>query len=126
MKKFDEWNKVKKITDNQDKKVILKEGEIRWVKIGLNIGTESLGKGKLFSRPVLIVKKISSDSFWGIPVTTKKKEGTRYLYLKKIDRTLILNQMRVFDRKRLEDRLFIISVKDLNKIKEEICKLLKS
>jgi mRNA interferase MazF len=126
VKDFDEWNKVKKETDNLRKQLILKEGEIRWSRVGLNIGTESLGKGKFFSRPVLILKKFSSDSFWGIPLTTKKKSGSWYFHLKSIDRTLILNQMRVFDRKRLEDLLFVISKKDLDKVKEQICVLIKS
>lgn len=126
VKNFDEWNRVKKNTESQIKKVILKEGEIRWIRIGLNIGTESIGKGKLFSRPVLIVKKFSSDSFWGIPITTRKKKGSWYFYLEKINRTLILNQLRVFDKKRVEDLLFIISNKDLKRVKDEMCLLIKS
>jgi mRNA interferase MazF len=123
---FDSWNKIKQKTDLRKNNLFIKEREIRWIRIGLNIGIESMGKGKLFSRPVLIVKKFSNSCFWGIPITTKRKVGSWYFYLRGIDRTLILNQMRVFDKNRLEEKIYTISEKELLKVQEKIIGLLKS
>jgi len=125
-KNFDKWSDVKKNTDNSETNLIIDEGDIRWCRIGLNIGDETLGKGESFSRPVLIIKKFSTNVFFGVPITTKPKKGSWYFYISEINRTLILNQMRLFDKKRLEDRLFIISKTTLSEIKNKICILIKS
>ena len=125
-KDFDSWNKIKKKTEEKNTDIIIDEGDIRWCRIGLNVGDETLGKGKYFSRPVLIIKKFSSNVFWGAPIITKSKIGSWYFYISEINRTVILNQMKLFDRKRLEDRLFLISTKTLEEIKEKTCQLLKS
>jgi mRNA interferase MazF len=123
---FDSWNKVKKSTSKNRSSLIIREGEIRWCKIGLNIGNETYGKGESFSRPILVIKKFSRDVFWGIPITQRKKEGSWYFYLKNISRTAILNQMRLFDRKRLDDVLFHISENQVEEIKSKIISLIKS
>jgi mRNA interferase MazF len=129
MKNFDSWNKIKKRTDLRKNKLTIDEGDIRWCRIGLNIGDETLGKGETFNRPILIIKKFSQNTFWGIPITKKNKKGSWYFYIKKINRTVILNQMKLLDRKRLEGRLFddsTISKMELDKIKDKIYFLLKS
>lgn len=126
MNDFDRWNKIKQKTNNSNSLVMIKEGEICWCKFGLNIGFESFGKGEYFSRPVLIIKKFSKDVFWGIPLTSKYKEGSWYFYLNNHDKTLILNQMKLLDRKRLQSRITEISEKQLEEIKNKIIKLLKS
>ena len=71
--------------------------------MGLNIGTEIFGKGSQFARPVLIFKKFNKDSFLGIPLTSKLKEGKWYVpvLLGETVRTGILSQIRVFDGRRL-------------------------
>lgn len=126
MKDFDEWNKVKKETNTADRTIMIKEGEIAWCKVGLNIGDETYGKGEFFSRPVLIIKKFSKNTFWGLPISKQFKKGSWYFYLKHIDRTVILNQMRLFDRKRLSEKIFVISEAQLEDIKNKIILLLKS
>ena len=45
-KDFDNWNKVKKDLEYNDKSIIIKEREIWWVNIWINIKTESCGKGE--------------------------------------------------------------------------------
>lgn len=75
-KNFDEWNIVKKkVNEHDTKSLYFKEREIWWVAVGINIGSESDGKNELFERPVLIVKKLGSGVFLGVPVTSKAKEG---------------------------------------------------
>ncbi|MEN9921356.1 MAG: hypothetical protein RLZZ517_334 [Candidatus Parcubacteria bacterium] len=126
MKDFDRWNKIKKETSDSKTKLTIDEGDIRWCRIGLNIGDETYGKGETFSRPILIIKKFSTNVFWGIPLTSKLKKGSWYFYIKEFNRTAILNQMRIFDRKRLEERLCIVSKNTLKEIQEKLCILIKS
>lgn len=71
----------------------------------MNVGFEVLGKGASFSRPVLILRKFNKNTFLGIPMTTSEKKGYfRYPYtLGGEDGYLLLDQVRAFDIKRLED-----------------------
>ena len=55
------------------------EGDIWWCSVGINIGSEIFGKGKNFSRPVIVFKKIGKDSFLGIPLTKQLKDGSWYV-----------------------------------------------
>jgi mRNA interferase MazF len=126
MKDFDRWNEVKKETEKMQTNPMIKEGEICWCRFGINIGNETIGKGKEFSRPVLIIKKFSRDVFWGVPLTSKRKNGSWYYFLKNQNRTLILNQMRIFDRKRLQSKITQLPSRQLEDIIREIIKLLKS
>ncbi|MDD5721345.1 MAG: hypothetical protein PHT16_02780 [Candidatus Pacebacteria bacterium] len=75
-KDFDKWNEIKKELDVKEQKFFFKEGEIWWMSVGLNVAKESCGKGIIFRRPVLILRKLSSDSFIGLPLTSKKKIGS--------------------------------------------------
>lgn len=62
-KKFNEWNKLKTILHNNNKEQYFKERDIFWASVGVNIGYEQDGKGEIFSRPVLVVKKYSRNIF---------------------------------------------------------------
>lgn len=83
------------------------ENEIWWCAIGVNIGTEEDGKNHCFERPVLVYRKFTKELFWGIPLTSKIKQGSFYfhLFIRGIERTAILNQMRIFSGKRLVRRI---------------------
>ena len=76
MKKFNEWNEVKKETDLSEKSPLFKEREIYNAKIGENIGFEQSGKGDEFVRPVLIVKRLTKEMFFGVPLSTTLREGS--------------------------------------------------
>lgn len=59
LEKFDLWNSFKKIlsvkiSENAEKKILFKEGEIWWASIGYNLGEEVCGKGEKFRRPVIV------------------------------------------------------------------------
>ena len=125
-KDFDLWNKVKKNTDIIKECVMIREGEIIWCRIGINIGCETLGKGKYYRRPILVLRKFSKNSFLGIPLTKQEKKGDWYYKIEKegIRNFLILNQTRSFDVKRLENKLYEISEKELLKIKIKYCELI--
>ncbi|MDD5212899.1 MAG: type II toxin-antitoxin system PemK/MazF family toxin [Candidatus Gracilibacteria bacterium] len=75
-KDFDKWNIFKKELEDKEVDLVIKEGEIWWTNFGLNIKTESCGKGKDFRRPVLVLRKLSHENFIIIPLSTKLKDGT--------------------------------------------------
>ena len=123
---FDHWNIIKRKAHTDPATCLLRAGEVRWCKFGINIGCEIRGKGELYFRPVLILRKFSGDTFLGIPITTRKKVGDWYYFIKNQNRTLILNQARVLDRKRLGEKIFEISEGQVADIKEQFCLLIKS
>ena len=125
-KDFNEWNELKKTTDDLDVTIKIRVGEIRWCRFGINIGKEVIGKGDTFHRPVLILKKFSGDVFFGLPLTTKFHKGDWYYQITHddINQTIILNQGRILDRKRLEEKMFEISEVELQNIKKAYCELM--
>lgn len=102
MKKFDEWNIVKKNTENQNFTLTVKPREIYWVKIGINIGNEEFGKDADFTRPVIIIRRLTKDLFIGIPITTTLKDNDyfhQFSYTNKtrgiIENSAMILQLRV-------------------------------
>ena len=116
---FDYWNIVKKKLQQREAVKFFKERQIWWMNIGQNLGSESYGKGATFTRPVLIFKKLSADLFLGLPITSKMKEGSWYVSIKHKgqDLNILLNQVRVCDKKRLTNRFGQIDDTDYDKIK---------
>ena len=101
------------------------EGEVWWVAVGENIGIEINGKSKLFSRPVLVFKKLSNMGFLGIPLTSQKHTGNWYTEIKFKGNSefVALAQVRVFSTKRLYDRIGQIDESDMDKITKNFKKL---
>jgi len=117
---FDQWNEVKKNLHQKEKEVeFFKEKQIWWCSVGQNLGSESYGKGATFSRPVLVFKKLSERIFLGMPLTSKTKQGSWYVTIKHRGReiTALLNQIRIYDKKRLLDRFGEIDDEDFRRIK---------
>jgi mRNA interferase MazF len=123
---FDSWNIIKKTTDKRIVKTKIRAGEVRWCRFGVNVGNETIGKGDTFRRPVLILKKFSGDVFLGLPLTTKAHTGDWYYSIthEGVGRSIILNQARVLDKKRLEEKLFEISETELERVKQCYCELI--
>ena len=69
-KHFWEWIELKERLHFVGNYPPIKEGQIWWCAVGENIGAEINGKNHTFSRPVLIMKKLSQYSFMGIPLTS--------------------------------------------------------
>ena len=80
MKEFDQRNIIKKKIQKQKKDIYINEKEVRFARLWQNIGNEENGKGKYFSRPVLVMKR-----FWNmyfiLPMTTSWKENRFYFTL---------------------------------------------
>ena len=125
-KDFDKWNKLKINLESKTQKYLFKEGDVWWSFVGLNIGTESCGKGENFRRPVLVFKKLSGNSFIGIPLSTQKKEGSWFLELntRAGKSYALIYQIKKFHTNRLGKRMFVIDTDDFKRVKDSVKKLL--
>jgi mRNA interferase MazF len=107
IKDFQGWNKFKeKLSNKLDNKVpTIKEREVWWCSIGINIGDEEDGKGDLYNRPVLVVKKFNKRIFWGVPTTAHIKSSPLYINIniRGIEQCVMLSHLRLYDTKRLQD-----------------------
>ena len=119
IKLFKEWFKLKADLWNKPSKVIFKHGDIWWCSLGMNIGEEVIGKGDKFTRPILIFRKFTSNSFLGLPLTKQEKKGTWYveITIHGEKRWVMLNQARILDKKRLTSRIGALDDTDLEKVK---------
>lgn len=119
-KNFDEWNTIKKRMHAASNMPRIKEGEVYWCGCGENVGVEINGKNELFSRPVLILKKLSKYGFLGVPLTSKLHYGTWYVLFNFQGRrqVAVLSQQRTYSVARLYDRMGQVDDMDLARIKE--------
>ncbi len=126
MKNFDEWNKIKKDTDLNNRKIGIKPRDIFWAKLGENIGFEQNGKGENFARPVIILRKLTSELFLGIPLTSTIKDGDYFHSFEYtnhtnglVQNTALILQMKVFSIRRLMNKTGVINTKDFESILEK-------
>ncbi len=70
---FDDWNDKKKRLHDSRPNILFKEGQIWWCSLGVNVGEEVLGKGPMYRRPVIVVRKITHNSCVVIPRLPKKR-----------------------------------------------------
>lgn len=81
-KRFDEWSIEKRRLHNYGRQTGVKTGELWWCAVGENIGVEINGKGEVFTRPVLVLKKLSKFGFMGISLTSQVHERSWYVKLR--------------------------------------------
>jgi mRNA interferase MazF len=122
IKDFDRWNKRKKELEGRHEKFLFKTSDIWWCSIGLNIKAESCGKGESYQRPVLVLKKLSSESFIGIPLSTQIKAGSWFtdITVHGEKRYALLYQVRMFSTNRFQRRLATLDGIDFNRVKEKL------
>jgi mRNA interferase MazF len=125
-KDFDVWNREKKSIHKTPDALYFREREIWWVSIGVNVGFEEDGKNEYFTRPVLVFKKFSKNVFLGIPLSTTKKEGKYYFKFRFLvgESTAPLSQIRLFDTRRLKDKMGKLEDETFQKIRKEVKNLL--
>ena len=120
-KDFDQWNEKKKRLDaGTHQPPLVSEGEIWWASVGENIGSEIGGKSALFSRPVIILKKLSHDFYFVIPTTTQERKGSWYVDFRQQGRNMIacLHQSRATDYRRLSSKLGTLDDEDFVRVIE--------
>jgi len=126
VKEFYKWYMLKELLHNAKKEQYFKERDIFWASIGINIGYEQDGKGEIFSRPILVVKKYNKNIFFGVPLSTKIKDGTFFFTFtlnEKLSSALLV-QGRIYDTKRLENKIGKIEQKDFALLKVKLGELL--
>ena len=119
MKRFFEWIGMKeRLHDGAYAPPLVSEREIWWVSIGENVGSEINGKSRLFSRPVIIFKKLSHGFYFVIPTTTQNRTGTWYVSFRQQDKEMIacLHQARSIDYRRLSSRLGTLDDQDFERV----------
>jgi mRNA interferase MazF len=106
-KDFDGWIEKKKKLDAQAKPPFFNEGQVWWCSIGVNVGYEIYGKSHIYTRPVLVLRKYSRQTFFGLPLTTQRKNRTAYhtLQFRGNLGAVILDQGRTLDSRRLIERI---------------------
>ena len=126
--RFDTWNIKKKSIDKNAHYPQFKEREIFHARIGHNVGFEQNGKNADFARPVLILKKFNPYIFWGIPLSTSQKEGKYYFrfnFRDDFQSNALLSQIRLFDGKRLLNKIGVISKPDFQLLQEKLADLMR-
>ena len=127
MDKFNQWNEVKKKTEDNKRKLGIKPRDIFWAKIGQNIGSEEYGKNDNFARPVIIVRKLTHDLFIGIPLTSTIKDNDyfhSFEYTNKSNgltkNSAMILQVRTFSIKRLMNKTGVISKENFEVVIEKL------
>lgn len=127
-KDFDSWNiNKKKINSNDTYSPFYHKREIRWCRLGLNIGFEQDGTGVEFSRPVLILKGFSRNVCLVLPLTTSVKKNKYHISIGDIDgkeASVILSQIRLIDTRRLDQHIQFLNKEKFEIIRKAIKDLL--
>lgn len=125
-KDFDKWNEEKKKVNNNRTQKLFHEREIWWVSFGLNVGREQDGRGDNFERPIIILKKLSPDTFICLPLSTKKRldKFQSQVTSEDIQGFALLDQIRVIDSKRLLRKIGTMSLSEFIILKNKMRDLL--
>lgn len=126
IKRFLEWIGLKeKLHLSQEKIPLVSEGQIWWASLGENVGYEINGKNQLFTRPVLILKKLAKEFFLVVPLTSQTKIGSWYVNYKQNGKSYsaCIHQIRTIDYRRLSSKLGWFDETDFERIKEGFKKL---
>jgi len=126
-KDFNKWNKDKQTLDKTEPFVDFSIRQVWYIKMGTNVRFEQDGKGEDFLRPVLVFRKFNSEMFWGIPCTSKKKNGRYYYEIGEMNgktNTVILSQLRLYSASRLDYQIGTCSQGRFKKVQNKIKKLI--
>lgn len=121
IKDFDTWNERKKKTDRKilSSSVFYHEREVWWCAIGMNIGSEMDGKNAYFERPVLVVRHINKEQFFGVPLTSKDKKGKYFISVEygEGNGSVCLSQFKTLSTKRMLRKIGMVNKKDFYNVK---------
>ncbi|MDP3735684.1 MAG: type II toxin-antitoxin system PemK/MazF family toxin [bacterium] len=97
---------------------LVSRSDIWWASVGENVGSEVDGKSGLFSRPVIIFKKLAHGFYFVIPTTTKVREGTWYVDVRHHGKNMAvcLHQARAIDHRRLSSKIGTLDDADMARV----------
>ncbi len=124
---FRKWHYLKENIDNKYLEKLFREREIWWCSLGANVGFEQDGKYDYFERPILVLRKFNKGMFWGLPLTSRPKQGFYYFSFswKGAMATVLLSQLRVLSSKRLIRRVGKINYGTFSDIRHRVIELLE-
>src|SRR5260221_13607637 len=126
MKRFLAWMGLKQnLHETAHQPPLVSEGDIWWASIGENMGSEINGKSDLFSRPVVIFRKLSHGFYFVVPTTTRERSGSWFVPFRHKARTMVacLHQVRAIDHRRLSSKLGTMDDEDFERVKAGFRKL---
>lgn len=121
------WHLIKNnLIKNPSKKVFFHEREIWWCSLGKNVGFEQNGKGEEFTRPVIIVKRLSLDTCLIVPLTTSNKRKNTFslgITLNENSESFaMVEQVRLVDAKRLGRKIGVLPKEKFSELVDYIKK----
>lgn len=125
-KDFDRWNYIKKKIHADGEYKLYHTREIWWCSLGINIGFEQDGSKDEYRRPVLILKGLSKETCFVVPLTTAIQNHPLRPSVGLVDdkaARAMLSQMRVIDTKRLVRKIGYLKkdvFKDIQKAIKEL------
>ena len=123
-KDFDVWNEEKKRTNaHEDYLPLYYEREVRWCRLGVNVGFEQDGTGKAFSRPVLIFKGFSRRVCLVIPLTTSTRQNKYHVSVGEVGgrkASAIISQLRLVDTRRLDQHIVTIDKDTFRRVRKAV------
>jgi len=128
MKRFLAWIGLKQILhEAAHQPPLVSEGDIWWASIGENVGSEINGKSDLFSRPVVILRKLSHGFYFVVPTTTRERSGSWFVPFRQQAKSMVacLHQVRSIDHRRLSSKLGTMDDEDFERVKAGFRKLYK-
>lgn len=128
-KDFTDWHRVKtEINNKPEENLYFYEKEVWWISVGKNVGFEEDGKGKVYLRPVIILRKFNQFLFFGVPLSTTKNRGKYYYPFIFKDKTVsvaLLSQLRAYDTNRLVHKDGAMHEKDYRELQDKIVQIIR-
>ncbi len=121
LKRFFEWIGLKeKLHFKDSSPPYVNQGDIWWASVGENVGSEIGGKSDLFSRPVIVFKKLAHGFYFVIPTTTQGRDGSWYVEFRQRGRPMkaCLHQARAFDHRRFCSKLGRLDDEDYLRVRK--------
>ena len=104
-KDYQKWHCQKTAIDHSSaSRVFYHEREMWWCTLGVNIGFEQDGSGEEYRRPVLILRGLSKETCFVVPLTTATSDHMLRPSVGPVDgkqARVLLSQIRVIDVRRL-------------------------
>ncbi len=128
MKRFREWfTRKEKLDAKSTKPPFVSERDVWWTSVGENIGSEISGKNEDFTRPVLIFKRLNSDFYVVLPITSQPHYGPWYvkIRLNNKDQFICLHQIQAIDFRRVHSKMGRVDVAQFEKVHEGFLSLYK-
>lgn len=126
--KLKQWHRIKNNLIENSRQIYFHEREIWWCSLGKNVGFEQNGKGREFTRPIVVLHRLSLDTCLAIPLTTSKNRKNLFSLGKVVETNqesfAMLEQIRLIDAKRFGKKICVLDSQSFKKLLESTSKLI--